>query len=154
MICWHKHNDGLISSKSNHLPSLTVSHLHYPCPSLKRCGPGSLLNASQTTWTPAPPATALTIRSATSLDVERRERIPWSAPTLLSATSLDVECRGRLPRSTTALTPSALPRRPTSSVEDAPGLPPPSSLPRHLTSSIENASHCLPLPYQKPHSAS
>jgi hypothetical protein len=39
-----------------------------------------------TTWTPAQPATALPLHSATSLDVECRERL-----SLHSATSLDVE---------------------------------------------------------------
>jgi len=111
-------------------PPTFISHLHHPCPSLKRCGPGSEtpLNASQTTWTPASPPTALTLHAATSLDVERRERLPRSAPTLLSATSLDVERRGCLPRSATAFAPSALPHHPTSSIEDA---SPSLSLPSH-----------------------
>ena len=129
-----------------------VSHLHHLCPSLKRCRPGSetLHNAFQTTWTPVPPATALILHSAMSLDVEHRECLPWSATPLLFATSLDLECWRHLPWSATALTPSALPCHPTSSIEDAPGLPSPSSLPHHLTSSIENASPHLLLPYQKP----
>ena len=122
-------------------PPSFISHLHHPCPSLKRCGPGSemLLNASQTTWTPASPPTALTLHSAKSLDVKRRERLSRSAPALLSATSLDVERRGR-PRLPSPSHPP-LCHVTTSSVEDiSPGLPPPSSLPRHLTLSIEDAS--------------
>ena len=149
------------------------------------------LNASQTTWTLALPATALTLRSATSLDVKHQERLSLSATALLSATSLDAEHRGCLPLSATALAHSALPRHPTSSVEDVPGPLSATSLvverrghlpqsataltplqPSYFamspniecrgclwfttallsaTSSIENASHCLPLPYQKPH---
>ena len=68
--------------KSNHLP-FCVFHLHHLCPSLKRCGPGMLLNTSQTTRMLAPPATALTLCSATSLDIEHWERLPQSAHTLL-----------------------------------------------------------------------
>jgi hypothetical protein len=60
-----------------------------------------------------------------------------------AATSL--EHRGSLPWSANALAPSALPRHPTSSVEDAPGLPQPSSLPRHLTLSVEDAYPGLPI---------
>jgi hypothetical protein len=148
LTCWHKHWFDFFQVQ----PLTFISHLHHPCPSLKRCGPGSesLLNASQTTWTPALPPTALALRSATSLDVERRERLPRSAPTLLSATTLDVERRGCLPQFATALAPSALPRHPMSSVEDASGLPPPSSLPRHLTLSAEDASPGLPLPSHPP----
>ena len=90
-----------------------------------------------------------------------------------SATSLDAERRGCLPWSVTALAPSTLPRHPSSSVEDALGLPPPSSamsldierrrhlpwsasalapsaLPCHPTSSIEDAPD-LPLPSSVPH---
>jgi len=67
------------------------------------------------------------------LDVKRRERLSWSASALLSATSLDVEHRGCLPWFAIALAPSALPRHPTLSVEDAPGLPQPSSLPRRAS---------------------
>ena len=149
------------------------------------------LNASQTTWTPVPPATALTLHSAMSLDIEHQEHLFLSATALLSATSLDAEHQGCLPLSATALARSALPRHPTLSIEDAPGPLSATSLDverrGHLpwsatalaplqpsyfamspnvecrgrlrfatallsaTSSIENASHCLPLPYQKPH---
>ena len=79
------------------------------------------LNVSQTTWMPAPPATALSLCSNPSLDIERQERLPPSATALLSATSLDAEHRGRLPLSATALAHSALPRHLMLSVEDAPG---------------------------------
>jgi len=124
-----------------------VSYHHHPCPSLKRCGPHSkmCLNASQTTWTPVPPATALTLRSVTSLDVERQEHLPLSATALLSATSLDAEHWGRLPLSATALARSALPHHPTLSIEDAPG-PLPSSLPHHLMLGVKDTSPGLPLP--------
>ena len=90
-----------------------------------------------------------------------------------SATSRDPEHRGCLPRAGPALALSALPRLPTSSVEDTLGLPPPSSatsldverrrhlprsatalapsaLPRHLTSSVEDAPG-LPPPSSLPH---
>jgi len=147
MICWHKHRWFDFFQVQPLTFSLNVSHCHYLCPSLKRCGPGSeMLNASQTTWMPAPPATALTVRSATSLNVERQECLPQSAPTLLSATSLDIECRGCLPRSTTTLAPSTLPSHPTSSIGDAsPGLPLPSSA---MSLDVEHQRRlpCLPLP--------
>ena len=151
MICWHKHRWCDFFQVQPLTFSLNVSHLHYLCPSLKRCGPGSeMLNASQTTWTPAPPATALTVCSAMTLDVEHRERLPRSAPALLSATSLDIECRGRLPQSTTALAPSTLPSHLMSSIRDAsPGLPLPSSA---MSLDIEHGRHlpCLPLPLHPP----
>jgi len=90
-----------------------------------------------------------TLRFAMSPSVERQGR-PWSATALLSATSLDVERQRHLPRSATALASSALPRHPTSSVEDVLGLPPPSSLPCHLTLSVEDTSPGLPLPSHPP----
>jgi len=82
-------------------PPTFISHLHHPCPSLKRCGPGL-----ETLQHGCRPPTALTLHCATSLDVKRRERHSRSAPALLSATSLDVERRGRLPRF--AITPRTL----------------------------------------------
>ena len=114
--------------KSNHLPFF-VFHLHHPSPSLKRCGLETLLNTSQTTWMLVPPATALTLCSAMSLDVKHWECFPQSAHTLLChvtwcwvsrmpslvchcpctlcfATSPDVEHWGR-PRS-----PNAMPLHP------------------------------------------
>ena len=142
MICWHKHRWFDFFQVQPLTFSLNISHLHYLCPSLKRCGLGlEMLNTSQTTWTPAPPATALTIHSAMSLDVECREHLPRSAPALLSAMSLDVECQGCLPQSTIALAPSTLPSHPTSSIGDAsPGLPLPSS----ATSLDVEHRRCLP----------
>ena len=141
----HKHYSGSISSKSNQLCSSPTSITHAP-PSKDV---GRVRKHSPTPFKQHGCQHHLPLPSPSTLPRHSTSSIENASPGLLlpsSATSLDAEHRGCLPQSATALTPSALPCHPTSSVKDTLGLPPPSSLPRHLMLSIEDTSPGLPLP--------
>jgi hypothetical protein len=110
LICLHKHHCGLISSKSNHLPSSPTSITHAP---------------------PSKDVGRVCKRSTPLKQHGRQPRLPLPTPSALphhSTSSVENAFPGLLP-------PLSLPRHLTLSVEDAfPGLPPPSHPPLcHVT---------------------
>jgi hypothetical protein len=125
MICLHKHHCGLISSKSNHLPSFPTSIT---------CSP------------PSKDVGRVRKHSMPLKQHGRQPRLPLPTPSTLprhSTSSIENASPGLLP-------PSSLPRHLTLSVKDTfPGLPPPSHpLLCHVTR--DRASKTPPLVCHRP----